>query len=119
MRINRSSDCGNSPKNQFAEDAAIAIMTDDRAALAKIMVEGRTPLLVGSPRRTVTDLLVAASGKSAAQAISIKTVVTHGRAGAVEGTIDHHGGTARHFCLVLRFASAKADGVSEARLYAP
>ena len=38
MKIERSADCGNSPKNTFAENAAITVLTADEETLSKLLV---------------------------------------------------------------------------------
>ena len=100
-KLRRSGDCGNSPKNLFAEDFAIALFTGDREALGRTAAEG---LDLGKLPEPPVEM-------------SIDHVVTHGKAGAVNGTLVAKDGGSEGFCLVLTFASAKADRVSKVQRY--
>jgi hypothetical protein len=120
MQIQRSSDCGNSPKNRFAEDAAIALLCADAAKMLVILAaDCRCEIVGAGGSQDCSGFPDDAFGNAAIRSIAVISVVTHGRAGAVEGTVTLESGTARGFCLVMRFTSAKADQIGEARLYAP
>jgi hypothetical protein len=98
-KIERSRDCGNSPKNLFAEDFTIALLTGDRDFVARVATAEFDP-----------------GGQPPAELV-LDHVVTHGKAGAVNGKIVAHDGRCEGFCLVLTFASAKADRVSRVQFY--
>lgn len=109
-KVHRSSDCGNSPKNQFAEAIAIAVELGDAAYLADALTadsqweRGDGSLLEGDALR---QALPARAGL--VSELAIDHVVTHGKAGAVNGTLRLQGGEKRRFCHVLEFANTKCD----------
>lgn len=106
--ITPSRDCGNSPKNQFAEQIAIAMETGDtgfaRDALddnvmwesSKGDISGRSQVLARLEQALQPDRLF------------IDHVVTHGSAGAVNGVAEHEGSMRpRRFCYILTFTNTK------------
>lgn len=106
--ITPSRDCGNSPKNQFAEQIAIAMETGDtgfaRDALddnvmwesAKGDISGRKQVLARLEQASKPDRLF------------IDHVVTHGKAGAINGVAEIEGSKqARRFCYMLTFTNTK------------
>lgn len=113
-QIYRSEDCGNSPKNIFVQELSIALaLRDIDRVLEGISddvcweVVGRSPV-VG--KAAVAEKLSA--GKSArVQAVTIHHVVTHGKAGAVDGTIQRKDGSSLRFCDVHEFRNAKGSSI--------
>ena len=102
VQIRRSADCGNSPKNRFAEQYVIALLTGDLPAVQRgITSDVRNERLFGE---------VPAE-------IEIENVVTHGKVGAVSGSLITNNGRSAGFCFVLVFATAKADRVSKITRY--
>ena len=99
--IRRSCDCGNSPKNIFAEDFTVGLLTGDRDFLVGAAAEGLNLSDVAEPPIEIV----------------IDHVVTHGKAGAVNGTMVRKDGRSEGFCLMLTFASAKADRVARVSYY--
>lgn len=116
MKVKRCADCANSPKNGFAEDVAIAVLGADRSGLNSRLAQDAVLDIVGAARIAGRDEIIA--GLSPAHSVEVDTVVTHGRAGAVSGTIGRAAKQAR-FSMVLRFATAKADAVRLVELYSP
>jgi hypothetical protein len=102
IEVRRSADCGNSPKNQFAEEFVLAVLTGDRAKVEQA---------------SVADLKIEQTPAEGLIGIDIENVVTHGRAGAVNGTVTSRDGRKTGFCFVLAFASAKADRVAKVTRY--
>lgn len=105
-----SGDCGNSPKNQFAERIAIALETGDAAFLSDLL-DSDFNWEVGSdnlsgPEPALTRL------KSAKRPVRliIDRVVTHGKAGAVNGVAEFsRPKRRRRFCHVLTFTNTKCN----------
>jgi hypothetical protein len=116
-RVKRSSDCGNSPKNEFAQEVAIAIEARDAASLTSALAEDAT-CCVPSGEILERDAFVASfTDAPTPTSIEIDRVVTHGRAGAVDG-VSHFGKTEpRRFCHVLHIANAKGDRVAHISSY--
>ena len=102
VQIARSADCGNSPNYQFAEELIVALLTGDVSTL-----ESAGALDVCSGQMTDEPLTN----------IDIEHVVTHGKVGAVSGTVTSMGGLTAGFCFVLEFANAKADRLSKVIRY--
>jgi hypothetical protein len=118
MKVQRSADCGNSPKNRSAEDMAIAVLGGDAAAIERVSGEGaRFEYAALNGRNFGAADFVGLAGTAEPSSIRIETVATHGAAGAVEGVLDTAAGETVRFCLVIRFVSAKADRVKALRLY--
>lgn len=102
LEVERSADCGNSPKNQFAEALVIALLSRDMATLEA----------AGASDMGLEQM----PGEPPAK-IQIEHVVTHGKVGAVSGTITMSDGRSAGFCFVLEFATAKADRLSKVIRY--
>lgn len=110
--ITPSPDCGNSPKNKFAEQIAIAMETGDLGFLADVLEESVT-WEIGkddvSGREHVLSLKEQAKVPSR---LLIDHVVTHGKAGAVNGVAEFdNAGDVRRFCHVLTFTNTKCRTV--------
>lgn len=119
-KIIRSADCGNSPKNQFAEALAIALATGDARAVRRGVTEDVEWHIAGGPAIQGKEALLQAVQQRRSEAIAgvtIHHVVTHGKAGAVNGTLEARGGEAAEFCDVYDFASAKGDRVRRITSY--
>ena len=99
MRITRSGECGNSPKNAFVEDFIIDLITGED--LQGRLVEGA--VVPQMPWRNASEL-------------TITHALSHGRVGAGNGVIEA-GGTVRDFAIVLEFANTKGDKVRDVQLY--
>ena len=102
VEVRRSADCGNSPKNQFAEEYVIALLTGDISTLERSSSFNISAEQISSERLS---------------RVQIDHVVTHGKVGAVNGTLGMSDGHSAGFCFVLVFASAKADRVAEITRY--
>jgi hypothetical protein len=114
MQIRRSPDCRNSPKNLFIEDLTIALTTQDIEGVSssisdqaqwkvvgRYIAQGRQEFIKALPQ-------ISAPGGSALQ---INRVVSHGSAGAVNGTIELNNEEATDFCHVFEFTNAKGTSV--------
>ena len=115
-----NADCGNSPKNIFVKDLAIAFARRD------------TNFILGS---TTDDILWNRIGQKPVQGksdfaraleqikndpveeLTIHHVVTHGKAGAVNGLLRSQDGKRRAFCEVYEFSNAKGSSVREITSY--
>lgn len=113
-KIERSKDCGNSPKNQLVEDLAVALALGDRHAVAHLLTTDAFWRIVGGKafrgREAVLQALEHRDGDSIEKLI-ILHVVSHGKSGAVDGTIQYRDAE-RGFCHVFEFGNAKGTSVS-------
>ncbi len=116
MNVRRCADCGNSPKNRVAEQVAIALFDGDRTAAISRLSKDAVFEVVGATRMVGRDEIL--QRLIEADDMEVNTVITHGRAGAVSGSITRAGSLAR-FSLIVRFATAKANAVSLIELYSP
>jgi len=117
-RVVRSGDCGNSPKNAFAEDFTIALATRDGDGVAarvsddvRLNVVGRAPIVGKEAVMNALDAMAPVA------TLTIARVITHGRGGAVNGVVEYANGGGAAFCNVYAFSSAKANRVSDITAY--
>ena len=120
MQIRRSPDCRNSPKNLFIEDLTIALTTQDIEGVGSSVsdqiqwkVVGRT---IARGRQEFIKVLPKKFPRGAS-ALQIGRVVSHGRAGAVNGTIELNNGEVTEFCHVFEFTNAKGTSVGQVTSY--
>lgn len=121
-KIIRSEDCGNSPKNKFIENIEIAMAKNDTDFLLSAIdsdihwhiigqksVQGKNEFL-----ETLTEIFQS----SEVTEITINHVMTHGKAGAVNGSRKHKNGKTFQFCTVYVFSNAKGTSIKEITHYA-
>jgi hypothetical protein len=117
--INRSGECGNSPKNQLVENVSVALATADVDALSEwVTDEARWEVVGGPTARGRSDLAAAVerAGREEPTAVIIEHVVTHGKAGAVSGRVAF-GQRTREFCDVYEFSTARGTHVQSVKSY--
>lgn len=115
-----SGECGNSPKNIFVENLTIAFakgdaefvlssVTDDILwnILGQKLIQGKNDF-AKAVEQMRNDRVVE---------IAIHHVVTHGKAGAVNGTVKMENGRTCAFCDVYEFSNAKGTHVREITSY--
>ena len=98
VRITGSKDCGNSPKNAFVQEVAVALESGDRP-------EGMFARGTDLPRRDPPEEIV------------IDHAIAHGKVGAASGVSRMPGGAERRFAYVVEFTSAKAAQVARVQAY--
>lgn len=117
MRISRSGECGNSPKNEFAEDIAISLAERDHRAFEDNLTEDFRWVRAGETMSYGREaFLRQIEGESAAEAVTIFHVTTHGRVGAVNGELALRSGYIA-FCHMIEFGTAKADTIKTITSY--
>ena len=117
--INRSGDCGNSPKNQLVENVSVALATADVDALSGwITDEVRWEIVGGATVSGRSELADAVErlGREEPTAVTIEHVMTHGKAGAVSGRVAF-GQDSREFCDVYEFSSARGTHVKSIKSF--
>lgn len=109
--INRSKDCGNSPKNKYAEEIAVAIEMRDIDFLMEAFSPDMSWEFPDGTFAKGTDILGPAfASEEAPDVLTIDHVLTHGRVGAVNGTAEVEG-SVRRFCHVIEFANTRCEKV--------
>lgn len=107
-KITGSKDCGNSPKNQFAEKVAVAIEKSDHKFITTELNDNAVWEQGSDTISGLADCIEQlAMNNIEPTEITIDHVVTHGKAGAVNGVSRHGKGAERRFCHVLEFTSVK------------
>ena len=117
--INRSGDCGNSPKNQLVENVSVALATANADALSTwVTHEVRWEVVGGPTAGGLSELedAVKRPGRGEPTAVTIAHVMTHGKSGAVSGRVEFEQG-AREFCDVYEFSSARGTHVESIKSY--
>jgi ketosteroid isomerase-like protein len=121
-KVIRSKDCGNSPKNKLLEEVEIALANRDVGFLLTSVTDDVHWRFVGHESLRGANALFEAlhrtSRPSEVAEITIHHVVTHGKAGAVNGTRKHKDGKTYGFCTVYEFSNAKGTSVSGITHYA-
>lgn len=115
-QINRSADCGNSPKNTTTECIGVALETLDMKQLQGLLAETvswRLPELTLTGVDAIANYL---SGQSAPITLDIDRVVSHGKVGAVNG-VSVSGNTQGRFCHLIEYSSVKCERVVRIESY--
>ena len=119
-KVITSEDCGNSPKNIFAQDLTIAISKgDSKFLLDKVTDDIRWNRVGNKLIQGKNDFAKALEQmkKEKAVQLTVHHVATHGKAGAVNGTGKLKNGKTYAFCDVYEFSNAKAVAVREITSY--
>ena len=117
MKVIRSSGCGNSPKQKLVEDMSVALAGADVGIMASLAVPELVWLHIGKKPIEGQNAVLSAIRKSGpATEVAIDRVVSHGRAGAVNGIITRSG---KHtaFCHMFEFKNAKGTHVKSISTY--
>jgi hypothetical protein len=120
MQIRRSPDCRNSPKNFFIEDLTIALTTQDIEGVSSSISDQVQWKVIGRYIARGRQEFIKALPKTSprgASALQIGRVATHGRPGAVNGTIELNNEEVTEFCHVFEFTNAKGTSVEQVTSY--
>lgn len=113
-------DCGNSPKNIFVTEVVTAFAKSDAKYLLRHVTEDVRWMIVGQRviegKAQLAEALKEMKAEKVAT-LTIKHVATHGKAGAVDGTIQLANGQMRAFCDVYEFGNAKGENVKAITSY--
>ena len=120
MKVIRSEDCGNSPKNIFLEKLTIAIAKGDAKFILRSITEDIRWHMVGE--RVIEgkeDLkkVLQETKENAVAELTMYHITSLGKAGAVNGRLKVRGGRTQDFCSVYEFGNAKGVNVKEITLY--
>ncbi len=120
MEIRRSPNCGNAPKNLFVEELAVAISTQDLEGVSSSISDQVQWRVVGRftvrGRQAFIKALPEICPRKA-KALQIHRVVSHGRAGAVNGELELNSGEVVEFCHVFEFTNTKGTAVGQVTSY--
>ncbi len=113
-RIIKSAGCGNSPKNLLVQALVICIETANSPAFARCVSDD---LDWAIPDRKsfvgkAAALAYLKNAKSAPRQVKVRRAISHGRAGAADGTLVLSSGLTRGFCHVVEFSSARGEKIS-------
>jgi hypothetical protein len=119
-RIICAVDCGNSPKRSLLKDFGTALGRGNQAAVLKRLTDDILWEWVGSAplrgREAVAGMLRRMQ-QEPRQELVIEHILTHGAAGAVNGTMRLTNGRSYGFCHVLEFSSAKGTLIQRITSY--
>jgi len=116
-----SEDCGNSPKNIFLQNLTIAFAKGDVRSILDSVTHDIRWYIVGDKLVQGKEAFVEAlerAGNDKVEELTIHHVVSHGRAGAVNGISKLKNGKTIAFCKVYEFSGAKGSSVREITSYA-
>jgi hypothetical protein len=120
VQVNISEDCGNSPKNTLLQNMAIAFARGDVDFILSVVTDDIRWDIVGDRviqgKGDLDEALRRAPGGEAAE-LTVLHVATHGKAGAVNGTLKTVNGTTIAFCDVVEFGNAKGTNLKEITSY--
>lgn len=117
-KVERSSDCGNSPKQKLLEDVSVALATGDTKTIEKLTLPELTWHQVGKAPVEGRDAVFKQLSKAgAATELVIEKVVSHGRSGAVSG-VEVSKGKRKAFCHMFDFNNTKCTHVKSIATYA-
>jgi hypothetical protein len=115
-QVNRSTDCGNSPKNKMVEDIAIALDTRDIDFLSFILDSEAVWNHEGGTSTTSEAILDQVGAVAKPTSLTVDHVMSHGKVGAVNGTAKRERREHR-FCHVIEFTSVKCNRVRRIESY--
>jgi SnoaL-like domain len=120
MKIQRSGDCGNSPKNVFAEELTIALAKRDASSLDERLTDDVRWHRVGQTTVDGKSAFMDALEKLRRQPLarlSVSHVLNHGRVAAVNGVVEDAHGCVADFCNVYEFSNLKGNCVKTITAY--
>jgi len=115
-RLNRSPDCGNSPKNKMVEDIGIALEMRDFEYLSTILDSGAVWSYSRSMMTTAKQILDALIAQDKPAAVTIRHALCHGKVGAVNGYAERSK-SEQHFCHIIEFTSTKCNRIKRIDSY--
>ena len=115
-----SEDCGNSPKNIFVQELTIAFARGNSKFILKSVTDDISWNVVGDALIQGKDDFAEALKErtsSPAEELTIHHIATHGKTGAVDGTVKFKNGKTHAFCDVYEFSNSKGSSVKEIASY--
>jgi hypothetical protein len=115
-KLNRSADCGNSPKNKMVEDIGIALERGDSELLSTILDSEAVWSYSSSITTSAEKILDTLRTLDKPAALTIDHVMSHGKVGAVNGCSER-GRDEHRFCHIIEFTSTKCNRVKRIESY--
>lgn len=116
VQVQGSKDCGNSPKNKFVQDLAVAMECgeDMPGALSEDVIweQPATP-----PISDMNAVLEHLATRAKPDTITVQHAISHGKVGAASGEVILLNGHTRRFCHLFEFTNTKANCVAVIRSY--
>jgi len=115
-----SEDCGNSPKNQFAADLTAALAQGDNKFILSKVTDNFRWETAGSEAfrgKAAFSRGLDQLNEDPVEELAILHALTHGKAGAVNGTKVLRSGKKIAYCLVFEFDGARAAAVQGITAY--
>jgi limonene-1,2-epoxide hydrolase len=113
-------DCGNSPKNIFVQDLTIALAKGDTKFILKHVTDDVRWNFVGDRliegKAKMGEILEQMKNDKATE-LTIHHIATHGKAGAVDGSMSFKKGKTIAYCNVYEFSNTKGTTVREISSY--
>lgn len=109
MEISIPQDCGNAPRKQFIADFNIAFAKGDVQFLSTCFADDAVWNLIGDKQLSGKENIMKALTEMAgyvAQSIEVKTIITHGKTAAAEGSLSFGEGNVIAYCDTYEFVSA-------------
>ncbi len=120
LQITIKPDCANAPKKQLLRDLNIAYARSDVDAILKLFTDDISWHIVGEfemrGKERVREVLEQMRDVVVCELI-IDSIITHGREGAVSGTVIPQHGNPVAFCDVCQFQSAAGKKVKAMKSY--
>ncbi len=120
MKLNIQADCGNAPKRELIRDLTIYFVSYDIPKAMEHMADDVVWTLVGDEPITGKERFAAAltqmMGNKATE-LTIHSIVTHGKEGAVNGEMTMEDGNVFGFADFYEFASAGNTKVKAIKSY--
>lgn len=113
-------DCGNSPKNIFVQEMTIAFARGNSKFILSHVTDDIRWNIIGDQLIEGQDRFAEAldlTKKETVEVLTIRHVATHGKAGAVDGTLRLEDGKLRAFCDVYEFSNSKGSAIKEITSY--
>lgn len=108
VKVNVQADCGNAPKKLFLRDFTIAFAKDNAAFILEGVADDVCWEMVGNSTangKMEVERVLKAMLDSSMVELTIANIITHGDAGAVNGSMTFKDGTTYGFCDVYTFTS--------------
>jgi hypothetical protein len=109
-KINRSTDCGNSPKNKLVEDIGIAFELADTDFLSAILDFKAEWNYTNGSKITAEKVLATLTELDKPVSLTIDHVMSHGKVGAVNGKAKRRESEWR-FCYVNELTTTKCNRI--------
>ena len=116
VKVTGSRDCGNSPKNTFAQTIGVTVESGeflDEAFPDDMLWEQPDAEVDGS--EAIKEALAKVEKPAS---IVVEHAITHGKAGATSGFCTMPSGKTRRFSHVIEFTNTKANKVAKIKSYA-